>query len=399
MANKIRIRRGLEEDLPNPLSAGEFGFCTDTGNVYIGNGSENVLVTADKAAADELGTSTAGYTEDEVDYLCDGTADDVEINAAVAAAASAGGGKVILLEGTYTLAAYITLSGNVTIEGMGYGTYINNKSSHGIYVSGYESTWAVRNLRIVGEGGSNNATIYIATNETGNGLIENCDLSDDYGVYLQNDDAVSFTVRNCYIHHCYSGGLYLGTSDSQHYDSRIMIENNQINNCDIGIAVYYQDWCRITGNVIRGSYYGIHMTACDYANITDNAIDSRGNQLKYGIYLNTVKRANVSGNVFVIKAYSSAGYGIYMTSESFGTYTSNRFYGIDNGTNYGNDMVDGIFSTGASQLHTIAANSFHNVYHCVYEGGYDNIIIGNVCDSDTNGITVASGNTSVNNYC
>lgn len=41
MSNKIQIRRGLQANLPNPLDNGEFGWCTDTRDLYIGNGSLN----------------------------------------------------------------------------------------------------------------------------------------------------------------------------------------------------------------------------------------------------------------------------------------------------------------------------------------------------------------------
>lgn len=40
MANKIQIKRGNKANLP-ALSDGEFGFCTDTNELYIGNGGTN----------------------------------------------------------------------------------------------------------------------------------------------------------------------------------------------------------------------------------------------------------------------------------------------------------------------------------------------------------------------
>lgn len=41
MSNKIQVRRGLQANLPNPLDNGEFGWCSDSGNLYIGNGIIN----------------------------------------------------------------------------------------------------------------------------------------------------------------------------------------------------------------------------------------------------------------------------------------------------------------------------------------------------------------------
>jgi hypothetical protein len=39
----IQIKRGLKEDLPI-LADGEMGFCRDTKQVYIGDGTENTLI-------------------------------------------------------------------------------------------------------------------------------------------------------------------------------------------------------------------------------------------------------------------------------------------------------------------------------------------------------------------
>jgi hypothetical protein len=43
MANPLRVKRGTKASLPT-LAAGELGFCTDTGELYIGTGSDNILV-------------------------------------------------------------------------------------------------------------------------------------------------------------------------------------------------------------------------------------------------------------------------------------------------------------------------------------------------------------------
>lgn len=41
MANKIQVKRGVFASLPAPLDAGEFGFCTNTKQLYIGDGTNN----------------------------------------------------------------------------------------------------------------------------------------------------------------------------------------------------------------------------------------------------------------------------------------------------------------------------------------------------------------------
>src|SRR3990167_10868576 len=58
------------------------------------------------------------------DYVCDGTADDVEINAAIAAL-PAGGGKVELSEGTFDIVNPVLMNvDNLVLTGQGHRTSI-----------------------------------------------------------------------------------------------------------------------------------------------------------------------------------------------------------------------------------------------------------------------------------
>ncbi len=69
------------------------------------------------AASDSLNKAAANY-------VCDGVADNVEIQAAIDAL-PAGGGKVVLLEGNYTISASIVLKSNLSLIGMGHATQNN----------------------------------------------------------------------------------------------------------------------------------------------------------------------------------------------------------------------------------------------------------------------------------
>lgn len=71
-----------------------------------------------------VGTSAAGWTADDCDYLCDGTSDESEINAAIAALPT-GGGEIVLLDGTYNLSAGVTIAkDDVTLRGNGMNTIL-----------------------------------------------------------------------------------------------------------------------------------------------------------------------------------------------------------------------------------------------------------------------------------
>ena len=53
------------------------------------------------------------------DYICDGTADDVQIQEAITAVSAAGGGIVYIKKGTYDITSEITAKNNVWVLGDG----------------------------------------------------------------------------------------------------------------------------------------------------------------------------------------------------------------------------------------------------------------------------------------
>lgn len=80
------------------------------------------------------------------DYTCDGTDDDVQIQAAMNAL-PAGGGRLVLLTGTYSFSATVTRAiANVTVEGTGRSTYITNDGATPLFTAG-NSNWVFSNLR------------------------------------------------------------------------------------------------------------------------------------------------------------------------------------------------------------------------------------------------------------
>ena len=72
-----------------------------------------------------MGTSAAGYTAADVDYLCDGSNDSTQFTAALGALPSTGG-RILMLEGTYRLQNISIAKSGVVIEGMGEGTVIEH---------------------------------------------------------------------------------------------------------------------------------------------------------------------------------------------------------------------------------------------------------------------------------
>ena len=101
-----------------------------------------------------IGTSTAGWTAADCDYLCDGTADDVEINNAITAL-PATGGEIVILDGTYNITAKINVTkNNVSIRGNGNSTILkrmfNSPAYEGVITLTSRSGCKIANLQIDG---------------------------------------------------------------------------------------------------------------------------------------------------------------------------------------------------------------------------------------------------------
>jgi hypothetical protein len=94
---------------------------------------------------------TVGPTSSYADYICDGVADDVEINAALVL-----GKEVYIYPGTYTIASTILIPSNTSLRGAGYATIIkmgNSLNTRGITntdISGGNTNIKICNLKLDG---------------------------------------------------------------------------------------------------------------------------------------------------------------------------------------------------------------------------------------------------------
>ncbi len=113
-----------------------------------------------------VGTSTAGWTQADCDYLCDGTDDQVKLSEAVAAVQEAGGGEIAILGGEYKLSEKWTL--NMTATALTFsgepGSTVMSLSA-GIELANASSVQAVPMLRFSGItfDGGDTITSFVAT--------------------------------------------------------------------------------------------------------------------------------------------------------------------------------------------------------------------------------------------
>ncbi|GAI89138.1 unnamed protein product, partial [marine sediment metagenome] len=131
-------------------------------------------------------------------YRCDGTADQVEINAAITAL-GATGGAVILLDGTFAITAPVTLASNVALVGQGAGTVLRIPDGHdadlNVVYAATQDHVLVANLKIDGN----------TANQTAGTMN---------GIYW--DTVTHSKVVDCWVEDMYTGGvgIYLSASSN-----------------------------------------------------------------------------------------------------------------------------------------------------------------------------------------
>ena len=275
----------------------------DYDTLYPKTTKSNVIdLKTTKTARFVIGTSTAGWTAADCDYLCDGTADQVEINNAITAL-PATGGEIVILDGTYNITAKIDVTkDNVSIRGNGNSTilkrmfdssvkegvitltsrsgckisnlqvdgnkvsYANNTYNYGIYL--YESS----NNTITGNTCNNNGTgIYLGTSSNNTITGNTCNNTYNNGIYLytSSNNTITGNTSNSNT----SAGIYLGTSSKNN-----TITGNTCNNNGTGIYLYESSNNTITGNTcIRGTGQAGDYTTTEYT------IRLRGTTNKYNL--------------------------------------------------------------------------------------------------------------------
>ncbi len=171
---------------------GSLNFTSNGGKITL-SAADGIYFSANKrrivraAATLVVGTTKSGHTKADCDYLCDGTADEVEIKNAINALPS-GGGRVILLEGTYNCTNSININkSNVTLEGMGCGsTIVKYTASVFIFINITQTKCEIRNLAITRDGNTPDyAGIYINGTTSTDDVIENVEIRNfAYGVNI-----------------------------------------------------------------------------------------------------------------------------------------------------------------------------------------------------------------------
>lgn len=213
------------------------------------------------------------------DYVCDGTADDVQINAAITALGSTGG-VVQLSNGNFNIASPILVTtGNISIVGIGRGTIltaINSLNDNILRIAGTTGTMIGNRFeRFAVEGNYANQT-------TGSPIESRA------GIYFNGSAGAGLVdpvFRDLFIEYCKGPGLALeGTTLNP--VTRPTLDNITVLGCGIGWAadgahMSYANDAKISN--FNGQYNtdtGLALDYCSVVHVTDSVGRANtGNQM------------------------------------------------------------------------------------------------------------------------
>lgn len=432
---------------------------TGTGNRIKNNEGH---VEGDEGTATLVVAASTSMSPANADYTCDNTADEVQINAALAALPAAGG-KVVLLEGTFTLADPITIpANNITLEGQGEATFIDGdglatgehailvpartscvicklriqtedggtKVCHCIYATGLCSGLEIYEVTITD---SDSDGIHIAPEDAYDIHIHNCTIgdADGYGIIIDppaGDESFRLHVKDCLIVGTGNSGIYLGDTGDGHVYAEV--NNNLVYGAGaVGIFAYETTYSDFSNNIISHSTEdGILLNTCSYCSLEGNISEAN---VQHGIHLVDADGCNVSGNTCTGNDSGNTGtydginlagtstqdnivnnhccsnhrYGIYtagLETNISGNFThENDWEGIyvhDSECNITGNYVSDNGQDGAGTYHGIVLSA--NADNCKVEGNY--LYSGGAHDMQEDGIYLVSGAVHcsiVGNYC
>lgn len=270
-----------------------------------------------------VGTSVSGWTKSDCDYLCDGTDDQEEINAALAALPS--GGTVTLLDGDYSISENVTIAHTGT--GLtGNGGAVINATDEKKYVDCTQNDCLIRGLTFKGPSGEIVCTrLRIIGQRT---TVEDCRFIQS-SMYLHY--CTNCIVRGNYIvsgKNRYAGiSIYGGSANliannnTEGYlaidaqgTSRLAIIGNAINmTSGNGIFAAKSRGISITGNIIHnkdkgGTQEALWVSGCRNVTVSGNYIEDAYGGCFQLLNIFDTKNLVLTGNTFIKGKTTEAGH-------------------------------------------------------------------------------------------
>lgn len=304
---------------------------------------EDIGVTA-KRTCIVVGTSTAGWTEADCDFLCDGVDDQVEIQAAIDNAMI---GSVYILPGMYLLSQPIRISTAVSLTGAGYSKTSLRRVWTDVSISKYiidiNANCRVSNLQI--------------------GVFPVSSSGDFVGIYVHGHNTI-------FLNHLYFTDNYVSITsliDSLISTQRIFVSDCVISgllrpawgdwyitNCNItrGVDCEYSNNVKLIGNVISTSsdsnkillkLYGSTSNLASKNVIIGNSFTGYFKNFQIGIDCNNAKNNIILGNVFYNSGneWNASSYPIRVNNGSSNNLVLGNILG---GKNYSNSGTNNVFA-------------------------------------------------------
>lgn len=279
-----------------------------------------------------VGTSTEGATAFDCDFLCDGTADDVEINAAIQMA-QAFGLDVLLLNGTFNISNTINLSVNMSGLG-GNKTSLNRTNISFQYLINASFSCSVSDLSISCEDLlSSSSTVEIFSNGAFEGRRIYISDPPNIGIQTSGDESSSGgTVSSIVLDEVKVGGSAFTTSIKIIKCDSIGSNLSTIKNCVFG-GISEFVYC---GSTIGGFF----VSNCSFNDVNlSNCVKCvfSGNSFAGNLNMSSGCQSNmINSNIFTIGAGISLESGTtynVVTGNGGGSLTSPWSGVTDNGSN------------------------------------------------------------------
>jgi parallel beta-helix repeat protein len=368
---------------------------------YIQVDSGLVTPTGRTATITIAASNSLQKSKDQADYVCDGTNDEVEIQAAIDALPDSGG-RILLLEGNYLinrqsgkLHALRINKSNIQLMGVGQSSilYLVNGQATAdsacrvIEIDSTLSDITIEDLQINGN----------STNQT-----DNTGSAGILGLGTTADSIFNITISNCYVKNCYFDAVCVRYGNNvafqnnvidscyegllMSYCKRSIMVNNMVSNCDGEDGLEYSQslHCQILGNiVINTKQSGIDVYRSNYVDVISNTVIDAGEPTGVsgpGIAISGTTVENVS-RYCVVSGNT--------VENSRGGIEIQGPYNIITNNVCTNDTIGWGEGAAAGGILTTTPN-----------GSY-NLILGNTCIGNRNGIYIheSSGNFLSNNSC
>ncbi|NVM21302.1 MAG: right-handed parallel beta-helix repeat-containing protein [Desulfobacterales bacterium] len=338
-------------------------------------------------------SNSSARSKAQADYICDGTSDEVEIQAAIDAL-PAGGGEVQLLEGIFIITDDILPTDYCILSGTGWGTIIRQSTAvtHSAIRTINKQYVIIRDLKVEAQGLGLYHGIFL-DDDSSYCIVENCWVDEG----KDDDIAIGGSFHRIINNLCTGTGTATSSGIEGEAGSHdIIVQGNTVVGLPAGI-----DWnagaeesrfyniviCdNIVSNIASGGLikYGIGLTlgtAEDINSIVANNIITGGTEEAElnGIFLSKVKDVTVQGNT--ISNFTKHGISLYTECENI-RIIGNSIYDCDNygiscdpSSDYvsiiGNIIcacgLSGIYSSDTSQNisiigNTVSACEEHGIY-------------------------------------